>query len=202
MRLFIVALLAVSSACSPPPKVGDSCAATEGYCSTRTDALNCRGGLLVASSCPAGCVGPGICNYTQNAIGDPCFDPKEGGPTAEGSLSNTSQCRAIDTHVTLSCEDGCANAAALVCTGGQLREIPCRGSGGCVSKLKGAGLAYQCDGSAANGGEPCLSRDEGFGSCGASNEKEILTCRSGAWTVTQSCPDRCSMKDGRLGCGL
>jgi hypothetical protein len=100
----------------------------------------------------------------------------------------------------MSCETGCANAAAVVCSGGKLREVPCRGPSGCTSKQKGAGLAFECDSSAANAGEACMNRAEGYGACGASNDKEVLICKAGVWVVSQTCQTHCSISTDSVAC--
>ncbi len=184
------------------PKPGDPCSGlSPGLCTDEVTALNCRDGGLVRSWCDAGCSGAGVCDHSFNAIGEPCFDPFEGA-LAEQSLPNTRQCRDLDSHATLDCATGCSNAAALVCSGGALREVPCRGPNGCLSNPRNpaGAVAYRCDRSLANEGDNCLLKDEGFGACSAADPTQIVRCRAGRWTTAQTCPTRCTIDAGVMRC--
>jgi hypothetical protein len=82
--LFCILLWSAGCSCGPSPREGQPCASvSEGYCEDNRTALNCVEGRLASFRCPAGCVGQGICDYSGNAAGDPCFDSNAGRPGAE-----------------------------------------------------------------------------------------------------------------------
>ncbi|MHB8874776.1 MAG: hypothetical protein ACYC8T_13890 [Myxococcaceae bacterium] len=86
-----------------------------------------------------------------------------------------------------------SKTAALICEGGEYRQIPCRGGAGCVA----AGARFVCDIQAVNG-DPCPFTSEGNAQCDVADPDSGYKCTAGTW-VTQHCRS-CSAAAGQVTC--
>ena len=97
------------------------------------------------------------CNALKSKVGDKC--------TASGQFT---------------CSDP---SSALLCVGGSLVNMPCRGPNGC----QGTGAGSQCDDDLGQAGEPCLAGSSGENySCGTDMKSELV-CTQGKWAVASTC---------------
>jgi hypothetical protein len=85
----------------------------------------------------------------------------------------------------------------LVCRGGRLEPVPCRGPRGCKV---GEGREVSCDQS--TGGlpdEPCLAPYEGQVACVESEPSAYVQCRGGKWEK-RACDGVCRVSSGLVVC--
>jgi hypothetical protein len=89
----------------------------------------------------------------------------------------------------------CANdTEVLVCNGGVLRAVPCRGPSGCTESSE----QVVCDFSGARSGDACPRGSEGQALCSAGNPNLALLCLSGTFQA-QTC-EECVQQDGEILC--
>jgi hypothetical protein len=88
-------------------------------------------------------------------------------------------------------------ASALLCQGGTLVSLPCRGPGGC----KGTGAASECDDDLAEEGDNCAMGPIENVSCSTDHKKELL-CTGGRFTVRRTCKgdDACTVQGSLIRC--
>ena len=82
-------------------------------------------------------------------------------------------------------------STALLCAGGSLVNMPCRGPNGCT----GSGPASTCDDDLGQAGEPCLAGSSGENYACGTDMKSELACTGGKWTVASTCkgPQGCKV---------
>ena len=88
--------------------------------------------------------------------------------------------------------------AALLCQGGKMVNMPCRGPKGC----SGMGMSSQCDDDFAMPGEACMMAVSGDNlACGTDKLTE-LTCVAGPWKLTRTCkgPKKCTITGNNINC--
>jgi hypothetical protein len=93
------------------------------------------------------------------------------------------------------CTDG---SNALLCQGGTISAITCRGPKGC----SGAGASGECDDDLAQAGEGCIMGSGGQNySCGTDLKSELV-CTAGKWTVNSTCkgPGGCKVTGTMVHC--
>ena len=92
----------------------------------------------------------------------------------------------------LACED---TTTVLECHGAVLRQVPCRGTGGCVADSSRA----SCDNSsAARAGDNCAFAQEGGAQCDSADANKALQCTSGVWQ-SHDCKG-CLVQGGQVKC--
>jgi hypothetical protein len=92
------------------------------------------------------------------------------------------------------CENG---STALLCQGGVIVSLPCRGPKGC----KGVGAASECDDDLAEEGDNCATGTTENVSCSTDRKKELL-CTAGKFTVRRTCKgdDACTVQGNLIRC--
>src|ERR1700722_15465540 len=96
---------------------------------------------------------------------------------------------------TFQCSDP---SAALLCAGGTLVSMPCRGPSGC----QGTGPGSQCDDDLGQAGEPCLAGSSGENYACGTDQKSELVCSAGKWAVNSTCkgPAGCKITGEMVHC--
>lgn len=74
-------------------------------------------------------------------------------------------------------------SSALLCAGGTLVNMPCRGPNGC----QGMGPGSQCDDDLGQVGEPCLNGSGGENYACGTDMKSQLVCQNGKWALNSTC---------------
>jgi hypothetical protein len=92
----------------------------------------------------------------------------------------------------------CADAvSALLCQGGTIVSMPCRGPHGC----QGQGANSTCDDDLAQEGDPCQQTLNENISCSTDHVKELV-CKDGKFQTTRTCkgPKKCSVNGTTIRC--
>lgn len=99
-------------------------------------------------------------------------------------LAGASDCKPkpgakCSTNGRFTCQDP---SSALLCQGGVIVSLPCRGPGGC----QGVGASSECDDDLAEEGDNCaMTQSENY-SCTTDHKKELL-CTEGKFVVRRTC---------------
>jgi hypothetical protein len=89
-------------------------------------------------------------------------------------------------------------STALLCQGGTIVSMPCRGPNGC----QGVGPGSQCDDDLGQAGEACLSGSGGENYACGTDQKSELVCTNGKWVVNSTCkgPAGCKVTGTMVHC--
>jgi len=148
-------------------KAGDPCSADDegaATCATKDSMLACHGGRYAIVPCRGsrGCVnaeGRALCDTSIAEPGDACRD------------ENLKACSGDGSQV-------------LICKQHTMQRFyQCRGAAGCVSS---AGK-LSCDTSLAKLGDACDKKLEGQAFACSPDEREILSCKGGAFMLEETC---------------
>ncbi|WP_224243546.1 hypothetical protein [Hyalangium gracile] len=88
-----------------------------------------------------------------------------------------------------------SSSEALVCDGGSLKLLNCRGANGCSKDDDGDATCTFGD---FRAGDPCLSTQENAAQCDASNANQLLRCSGGSMKA-EACKG-CAVQSGTITC--